>query len=425
MKRSVYILAVFFCVLAYSSLLAQSADPIVTNVAALQREGSTTVDVYYDLYDPDSTAITVWVAVSTNNAATFDIAASHCSGNGYGNRVMPGSNLHIIWDAGADMPGKYVKQTRIRVMANDVVGTADMVLIPAGTFDMGDTFSEGATDELPVHSIYVNEFYMDKYEVSNEKMRQVMQWAYNHGKITATSATVQNDEGDPCELLNLDGSNCQISYANGTFSVDSGKATYPCVEITWFGAIAYCKYKNEMEGKEQTINLADWSIDWSKNGYRLPTEAEWEKAARGGAVRHRFPWTDTDTISHNRANYNSYWRSGSPYYPYDVSPTEGYHPDYYIGFGAYISPVGSFAPNGYGLYDMAGNLWEWCWDWYDVSYYSVSPSSDPRGPDSGDLFHVIRGGCWSYFAGSARCANRFQLVSSASLSEAGFRCVCR
>ncbi len=298
----------------------------------------------------------------------------------------------------------------------------DVVYIPGGSFNMGDTFNEGGSEELPVHSVFISSFYMDKYEVSNEKVRQVMQWAYDNGKITVRTLKVYNNEGNQQELLDMDNDYCQISYANGTFAVDSGKETYPCVEISWYGALAFCKYKNETEGKQQTINLAEWSIDWSKNGYRLPTEAEWEKAARGGAAGHRFPWSDTDTISQSRANYCSYWEGTSPYYPYDVNPTMGYHPDYYSTTFPFTSPVGSFAPNKYGLYDMAGNLDEWCWDRYDSSYYSTSPESNPRGPASG-INGLLRSGSWDSRANNLRCARRMRSITLEGGRIIGFRCV--
>ena len=160
-------------------------------------------------------------------------------------------------------------------------------------------------------------------------------------------------------------------------------------------------------------------VKWHANGYRLPTEAEWEKAARGGASGYRFPWSDTDTISQSRANYNGFSQVCDPNsgLTYDLSC--GYHPTFING--AYgTSPVGYFAPNGYGLYDMAGNVCQRCWDWYGA--YSSGSQTDPHGPSTGSL-RVMRGGSWYNHADILRCANRYPYNPAFDYFDVGFRCV--
>jgi formylglycine-generating enzyme len=163
-------------------------------------------------------------------------------------------------------------------------------------------------------------------------------------------------------------------------------------------------------------------VVWSANGYRLPTEAEWEKAARGGAMGHRFPWSDSDTITHSRANY--YSQAG---FSYDTSLTRSWHSGYTNAPTPYTSPVGAFAANDYGLYDMAGNIAEWCWDSYDSGWYGTAGASqmDCRGPAYGSTSRVVRGGSWNDRANNPRCADRSNESQFNAWAFLGFRCVRR
>lgn len=280
-----------------------------------------------------------------------------------------------------------------------------MILIEGGSFAMGDTFAEGNADELPVHTVTVSPFSMDPYEVTNDRMVEVLQWAHDQNPplIDVTSSSVRNTQGASRPLLDLGSVDCRITWTGSRFEIKSAKgAGYPCVTVTWFGAAAYCNYRSLQDGLTPCYDMSDWSCNWDGGGYRLPTEAEWEYAARGGESGLRFPWGAN--INHAHANY---WAFGF-LYTYDTSPylVATYHPDYDDGEFPYTSPVGCLPPNGFGLYDMAGNVREWCGDWYDEDYYDVSgDSTDPAGPPSGSL-RAIRGGSWGSRADACRVAVR-------------------
>ncbi len=226
--------------------------------------------------------------------------------------------------------------------------------ITMGCFDMGDAFAEGDDDELPVHNVCISAFEMDKHEVT-----------------TAEYAACVADGG--CTVPSQTDSNLRNFYYDY-----SDYDNFPVIYVNWHQTVDYCM--------------------WA--GKRLPTEAEWEYAARGGLADKRYPWGDL--ISGPDANY--------------IDSGDAWDND--------TCPVGSYAPNGYGLYDMAGNVWEWIADWYDEAYYSVSPTNDPIGPMNGTR-RVVRGGGWSNDTYLLRVANRNLSVLLRPVFDSrriGFRC---
>lgn len=223
---------------------------------------------------------------------------------------------------------------------------ARMVLIPAGEFIMGNNNSNVDYGINAEHKVYLDAFYMDIYEVTNEQYRKFVQ-------VTGHTAPPSWNDA----------------------SLNEPKQ--PVVDVTWEDAVAYCQ--------------------WA--GKRLPTEAEWEKSAKGGLAGKLYAWGDD--ISHEKANFIG---------------TEG------KDVWNKPAPVGSFEPNGYGLYDMSGNVWEWCADWFSDSYYTQSPANNPKGPESGES-KVLRGGAWNVGSEYLYVAKRYsRTIQAKYYRDHGFRC---
>jgi formylglycine-generating enzyme required for sulfatase activity len=308
----------------------------------------------------------------------------------------------------------------------------DMVLIPGGKFEMGDSKNEGASRELPVHTVTLDSFAIGKCQVTNHQYCQYLNSALDSSSIVLSGGAVCGSGNNQlyCHTSTSSGYS-QIDYSvisPGVFSVrtKSGRdmSNDPMVTVSWYGAAAYCNWLSQQEEKHICYNTSDpnWPSDFNKKGYRLPTEAEWEYAARGGLPGGRFPWGDE--IYHTQANYGHHplWNDGifpltSPVGFFDG--TLKYKEDYQWP-ASDTSYETSSGLNGYGLYDMAGNVWEWCNDWYGA--YSSSPQTNPNGPASGN-FRVARGGNWEGGSDDCGVARRDYASPYQTYFHYGFRVV--
>jgi sulfatase modifying factor 1 len=223
----------------------------------------------------------------------------------------------------------------------------DLALIPAGSFRMGSEC--GQDNERPVHRVHVDSFRLATLQVTNHDYRIF---------LTATSVPSPPFWND----------------------VHLSVPTQPVVGVSWFEAIRYCAWLSEMTGGK----------------YRLPTEAEWEYATRGGVEGAAFPWGDSPPAAQPR--YAERWHLGP-------------------------EPVGKSHPNAFGLFEMCENVHEWCSDWFDPDYYSISPDRNPQGPPSGQR-RASRGGSWRHHIKIARCAARSSIPPAFQYADYGFRVAC-
>jgi formylglycine-generating enzyme required for sulfatase activity len=315
------------------------------------------------------------------------------------------------------------------VAFNNDTSLTGMVLIPGGSFEMGGDNEQASADEYPKHKVTVDAFYIDITEVTNAQFQKFVDatgyittaerkpdWeelkkAVPPGtpkpadSLLVAASLVFRQSSGPVDLNDymqwwswVAGANWK--HPEGPESSIRGKENYPVVQVSWYDAMAYCK--------------------WA--GKRLPTEAEWEFAARGGLINNIYPWGN-EQLNAGAPKANS-WEGKFPYLNEQRD-----------GFLKY-APVKTYTCNRYGLFDMAGNVWEWCSDWYDQDYYqsaakniSVNPAGPPKSYDAQDPYtpkKVLRGGsflCNDSYCSGYRVARRMKSSPDTGLEHTGFRCV--
>lgn len=261
---------------------------------------------------------------------------------------------------------------RLEIANGKEIRHEEMILVEGGAFMMGSDTGRGS--EKPVHSVKLDDYYLGKYEVTFSEYDAFCE---------ATGLDKPGDEG-------------------------WGRENRPVINVSWSEAIAYCNWLSEQEGLEVVYGLAEDKViaNWEANGYRLPTEAEWEFAARSRGRDDN--WSGTSTLDELDL-FANYCDQHCPKEHKKETADDGY---------SNTAPVGSLQANSLGIHDMSGNVWEFCWDYYDFNYYKKKERIAPKGPLTGDA-KVVRGGSWNSTLGGLRCT--FRMLGGNASRTTGFR----
>jgi formylglycine-generating enzyme len=359
-------------------------------------------------------------------AASFPIFFFSCTGQ---NREASLSERKDSVHSCMQPPARFVGSADTSSLTHSDTSADGMIFIPGGTFMMGGDNNQASADEYPKHQVRIDPFWMDETEVTNVQFEKFVNatgyittaerkpdWEELKktvppgtpkppDSVLVAASLVFKQTNGPVDLNNYNEwwswvPGADWKHPEGPGSSIKGRENFPVVHVSWYDAVAYCK--------------------WA--GKRLPTEAEWEFAARGGLANNIYPWGN-EHVNAGRPKTNS-WEGKFPYYN---EKKDGY---------ATAAPVRSFAPNGYGLYDMAGNVWEWCSDWYEADYYKTVANTtnvNPKGPakslDPDDPYtpkRSLRGGsflCNDDYCSGYRVARRMKSSPDTGFEHTGFRCV--
>ena len=365
---------IIFCVLFFTySAFGQNSVPVIDTVNVIQNQGSMSFDINYNVVDFDGDSLLVLVKISNNGGVSFNVPAQTFSGD-YGLGILSGINKQIIWDAGTDYPEHYGENFRVKLIVSDVK-INKMAAVLQGYFTMGE---EGVER---VHQIILDSYGICTHAVSNEEYKLF------------------------CDETNRDYPQEGGMYQAPT-TYFANYRNYPVLGVSWYDAVAYCNWLSSLDGLESCYDLTNWTYNSTKSGYHLPTEAQWEKAARGKLVKMDFPWGNSP--AGGRCNY-LYYDGSLISIMADLD-----------GNKKGTLPVDTLTANGYGLFNMAGNVWEWCNDWFQRNYYDVSPSENPLGPETGDE-KIIRGGAWNTSEIKLHCAFRDRYPPETKRFDIGFR----
>jgi formylglycine-generating enzyme required for sulfatase activity len=299
----------------------------------------------------------------------------------------------LDWGATLEFRGKYSFPT-----------TPGFAAIDAGSFDMGSPPEElGREAGETVHRVTLTTaFEMQSTEVTNAQYAELAQWAVDNGHATVSGGSLLDAlDGSTVELLDLDDGDCEIALEGGELVAEAGKESHPVVELSWYGAVAYCDWASLRAGLPRAHDHATWTLTAATpagaRGFRLPTEAEWEYASRAGAATAFANGPITDAGCSDPGLFAVAWYCGNA-----NGSSQG---------------VGQKQPNAWGLHDTHGNVWEWCADW--IASYD-GDATDPAGPETGQA-RVIRGGSWRSNARTCRSAQRESIDPESSNFVIGFR----